>query len=223
MSIKPSLLMLALLPSRLKILILRMRGHQIGKNVRIGFCYLDIRMLCLEDNVSINNFNYFKNLRCLEMKERARIGGWGNWFTASNNNNDGDEGFGCLTIGLGSNITSRHYFDIQGRLTIGSQTLVAGFGSVFYTHTVTPDFDNVNKPIHLGDNCYIGSHCLFLPGATVGSSTFVAAGSVVVKNHEVDTRVLLAGNPAVVKKRYDSEASFFQNDHTGFVPKNLRR
>lgn len=204
-------LLVALLPSKLKILVLKIMGHEIGKNVYIGLSILNIKKITLKDNVKIQSFNYFKNLSYLTMMEKSAISGWGNWFTASKLNYQENEGFGCLTIGEGSSITGRHYFDVPGQIIIGKATLIGGYNSTFYTHTITADIDvtNINKPIVIGDRCYIGSHCMFLPGTAIGSFTFVGAGSVVTKNFMDKNYILLAGNPAMVKKVYPKESKFF--------------
>jgi acetyltransferase-like isoleucine patch superfamily enzyme len=213
------LLIFALLPSPVKVFILRRLGHTIGKNVRIGIVYLDVCKLVLEDGVRIASFNYLKNLRELTMREGARIGGWGNWFTATRFNDEGNPGFGRLIIGRGSDITSRHFFDVQETIEIGDQTLVAGFHSAFFTHTYTPELRNLNRRIKLGDHCYIGSHSIFTPGSGVASCTFVGAGSVVVKDFSPQQpAVLLAGNPAMVRKHYDANLPFFVEDHGSFLP-----
>lgn len=205
-------LLVTLLPSCLKILILRWMGHEIGENVQIGMSVLNIRKIILKDGVRIQHFNYFKNLSKLTMMENSSIRGWSNWFTASKLNYvEDNKGFGCLTIGEGSSILRGHYFDIQESITIGKKTMIAGAKTVFYTHSVTPEMDFINKPIEIGDACYIASHCMLLPGATIGSCTFVGAGSVVTKNYQDKHYVLLAGNPAIVKKIYAEESYLFKN------------
>ncbi|RCJ25526.1 hypothetical protein A6770_27725 [Nostoc minutum NIES-26] len=203
--------LVALLPSKLKILVLRMMGHEIGKNVHIGMSVLNIKKITLKDGVRINNFNYLKNLSHLNMMERSAIEGWLNWLTASNTHNYGQEGFGCLEIGEGTRILSRHYIDIQERVTIGKYSLIAGSNSVFYTHTLIadPNSRGINKPIFIGDRCYVGSHCIILPGSAIGSFTLVGAGSVITKNFSDKNYVLVAGNPATVKKSYSEKSKFF--------------
>jgi acetyltransferase-like isoleucine patch superfamily enzyme len=49
-------------------------------------------------------------------------------------------------------------------------------------------------PITVGDNVWIGSRCLILPGTTIGEGSVVAAMSVV--RGEVPPYTLVAGNPA---------------------------
>lgn len=52
---------------------------------------------------------------------------------------------------------------------------------------------NVRR-IQIGDNCFIGTGAILLPGTTLGSNCIVAAGSVVKGCHP--DGVIIAGNPA---------------------------
>lgn len=54
-------------------------------------------------------------------------------------------------------------------------------------------------PVIIGDDCWIGANAIILPGVTIGNCCVVASGSVVTK--DVPSGVLVAGNPAVIKKR----------------------
>jgi len=58
-----------------------------------------------------------------------------------------------------------------------------------------------HAPIRVGDDVWVGACSVLLPGVTVGDGSVVAAGSVVTR--DVPPRVLVAGAPAVVKKRLD--------------------
>lgn len=217
------LLAFALLPSRWKVWLLRRAGHRVGNNVYIGPVILDVRWISLGDNVSIRGLNLFRNVEKLVMADGARIGGFGNWVTAAAGYRGESPAWGNLTIGRGSVITSRHYFDLQDGITIGSQSLVAGFGSVFYTHGGSPSMSGRVEPISIGSRCYIGSHTMMLPGSKVGDSNYVAARSVVTKDYSESHYTLLGGNPAVVRKTYDPDSAFFVKDHGSFRPHRRRR
>jgi len=49
-------------------------------------------------------------------------------------------------------------------------------------------------PVHVGDDVWIGAHCIILPGVTIGSGAVIGAGSVVT--HDVGPLAVVAGNPA---------------------------
>ena len=60
----------------------------------------------------------------------------------------------------------------------------------------------VKAPVRIGDNCWIGANAIILPGVTIGDMVVVAAGSVVTK--DISSNLMVAGNPAVVKKQLKS-------------------
>src|SRR5262249_4663228 len=55
-------------------------------------------------------------------------------------------------------------------------------------------------PVKICDNVWIRMNAVILKGVTIGESSVVAAGSVVTKNVEPNT--VVAGNPAVVVKKF---------------------
>lgn len=64
-----------------------------------------------------------------------------------------------------------------------------------------------SEPITIGDNCWIGAGAIILPGVQIGNHTVVAAGSIVTKSFS-DTNQLIAGNPAVMKKKLPPYLNF---------------
>ena len=55
---------------------------------------------------------------------------------------------------------------------------------------------------HIGNDVWIGSHCLIKAGVTIGDGAVVGMGSVVTK--DIGPYEVWAGNPAVlIKKRFD--------------------
>ena len=56
----------------------------------------------------------------------------------------------------------------------------------------------------IGNGCWLGARALILPGVTLAEKTLVAAGAVVTKSVE-DSLGLVAGNPAVMKKKLTGE------------------
>ena len=61
-------------------------------------------------------------------------------------------------------------------------------------------FDLVIKPIDIGDNVWIATGSIILPGIKIGEGAVVAAGSVVTK--DVEPWTVVGGNPAkFIKKR----------------------
>lgn len=97
-------------------------------------------------------------------------------------------------VGDDVHITSHHYFDALGGISVGEGTWIAGRDSQFWTHGLAVK----DRSIRIGHHCYIGSAVRFAPGARVGDLVVVGLGSVVSGDTSGSDRVLLAGAPAVV-------------------------
>ena len=54
------------------------------------------------------------------------------------------------------------------------------------------------KNVLIGDNCFIGTNSLIMPGVHIGNECIIGAGSVVTK--DVPDNSIVAGNPARVIK-----------------------
>lgn len=172
-------LFFAALPSSVKVWWLRLRGHAIGKGVRIGFSYLDVRHLVLGDGATIGHFNVLKNVHALHMGEGAVIGQL-NLVTSSEFYQERlGEATASLTLGAHSVITMRHYVDLQAPVRIGAHSILAGLGSVVLTHQKGIANLNEAKPVTIGDRVYVGSNCVVHPGAIVGDHIMIAGGCVV--------------------------------------------
>jgi acetyltransferase-like isoleucine patch superfamily enzyme len=59
-------------------------------------------------------------------------------------------------------------------------------------------------PVIIADNVWIGMNAIILKGVTIGENSVVAAGSVVSKS--VPANTVVAGNPAVIVKSFDSQS-----------------
>lgn len=53
-----------------------------------------------------------------------------------------------------------------------------------------------NRPIHIGNNVWLGSGVMVMPGVSIGDNTVIGAGSVVTKN--IPSNVVAVGNPCRV-------------------------
>jgi acetyltransferase-like isoleucine patch superfamily enzyme len=92
-------------------------------------------------------------------------------------------------------ITSRHYFDLSGSLTLGERSWIAGIDSQFWTHGAGVRERNIK----IGSDCYIGSAVRFSPGSAIGDRVIVAMGSV-VSGVLSESNALVGGVPAKVLK-----------------------
>ncbi|ATL25636.1 putative sugar acetyltransferase [Streptomyces formicae] len=109
-------------------------------------------------------------------------------------------GKGCL-VGRGSHIVAHE------SVTIGDQVFIAPHAYITdQNHTYT-DPDHAigcqpphNRPVRIGDGCWIGAAAVVLPGAQLGRNVAVAAGSVV--RGDFPDHCLIGGVPARILRRY---------------------
>ncbi|GAB3025467.1 hypothetical protein GCM10027051_32750 [Niabella terrae] len=92
-------------------------------------------------------------------------------------------------------------------VTLGNHVQITS-GVRFFTHgggwvlrLQQPDFDSFGKII-VGNNVYIGSCSLIMPGVSIGDNVIIAAGSVVTKS--VPDNCIIGGNPAVIIGDFDN-------------------
>jgi len=109
-----------------------------------------------------------------------------------------------LRIGNNSYIGSRASISVAREVTIGDHCYLAGNISIRDNdgHPMDPvrrrrneaiDKEDV-KPVHIGNDVWIGSGATILKGVIVGDGAVIAAGSVVAKY--VDSFNIVGGNPA---------------------------
>lgn len=199
---------LMFLPSRIKIELLRLRGHHVSRRSRIGLSWLDVQTLRIADGARIGSFNVFKGLAALDMAEEAEIGKF-NQFTASPYYESiGGPAHGRVSLGHGAIVTMRHYFDCQSSISIGADSLVAGIRSVFFTHQKGIRSLNEAAPITIGPRVYVGAACVILPGASVRGRAYLSSGSIIAGNLDQEDAVY-ASPRAVVVKSLSSDAAYF--------------
>lgn len=110
---------------------------------------------------------------------------------------------GRITVGEGCFINRGCYFDATGPIRIGRNVTVGhGVALVTASHAVGGPHARAGavtaRHVNVGDGVWIGANAIILPGVTIGAGSIIAAGAVVTR--DVPGNVLVAGNPAVVKK-----------------------
>ena len=93
---------------------------------------------------------------------------------------------------------------IHKSLTIGDNVKIGGMVLITDTDAHPIDYiarrsstaESKSAPITIGDDAWIGAHCLILKGVTIGERSIIGAGSVVT--HSIPPDCLAAGNPARV-------------------------
>ena len=130
----------------------------------------------------------------------VKLGVWGNEVDVA----------GKITIGDFAMISPGCRISSNSEISIGHSVLMAN--GVYITDSDWHGlYDRVEQPkehtpIRIGDNVWLGDHCIILKGVSIGNNSVVGAQAVVTK--DVPDNVVVAGNPARVVKQLDGERGF---------------
>ena len=107
----------------------------------------------------------------------------------------------CPGLSMGCHIDGRNGIEFGKNVWVGPRVSI-----VSMNHN-SNDFNNYvsTKPIVIGDNCWLATNSVVLPGVEIGDHTVVAAGAVVTKSF-VNGNQVLAGVPARIVKKLDDYA-----------------
>ncbi len=106
---------------------------------------------------------------------------------------------------------------IHGRVTIGKNSFMGPEVAIWTTNhrfdrTDIPMMfqgNQVQKPVFIGNDVWIGTRAILLPGVHVGDHSIIGAGAVVAK--DVPPWAIVVGNPARVV-RYRNSVSNFESE-----------
>ena len=124
---------------------------------------------------------------------------------------------GKFTIGKNSVINSGCYLDNRRGIFIGNNTAIA-HDSKIYTlgHNINSSrFETKGGPVTIGDNCFIFSNVLIMPGVNIGDGAVILPGAVVTKS--VPAYEIYGGNPAKKIKDRNHEIDYLINYNYWFA------
>lgn len=117
-----------------------------------------------------------------------------------------------VRFGSGKNVVIGSYSGLNVGCWIGNDTIIGNdvmFGPEVSILSGGHNFERTDipmreqgatprKPVVIGDDVWIGTRVIILPGIQIGSHSIIGAGSVVTK--DVPEYAVVAGNPATIKK-----------------------
>ncbi|MDH6244469.1 maltose O-acetyltransferase [Mycobacterium sp. OTB74] len=157
--VKNGLLANGLIPSRIRVIILRLTGAEIGRRATIApMCFIGSGPFALGDGSYINYQCFLDTTAGIHIATNTRLG---------------------PRVSI---ITASHLI-----------------GETESTRTERTPATQLNLPVVIGDNVWIGTGAIILPGVTVGNGVVIGAGTVVCADCEPNT--LYAGVPARVVRK----------------------
>ncbi|MGE4159033.1 MAG: DapH/DapD/GlmU-related protein [Planctomycetota bacterium] len=129
----------------------------------------------------------------------------------------GDVPADAITVQIGAGCHMGHRCNLAGiksvviedKVVMGNDVYIADHGHEYRDPNVPVIDQPVTeaKPVRICEGSWLGAKAVILPGVTVGKHAVVGAGAIVTKDVEAFT--VVAGNPAVVVKRYDSHSKIW--------------
>jgi acetyltransferase-like isoleucine patch superfamily enzyme len=120
-----------------------------------------------------------------------------------------NNGVGAVIIGDGTLIGMSNVIigpvEIGNNVIVAQNVVISGLNHEYKDITLPISKQPVTtKPIVIEDDCWIAANAVITSGVTIGKHVVVAAGAVVTRN--VPPHSVVAGNPAVIIKKYDIES-----------------
>lgn len=168
-------------------------GWSVSRSARVGLSLLHGNFVTLEAGCYIGHFNIFKELGEIAFGENVYVKHFNHFFAQDMPEFKTRE----LRVGDRSQIMSHHFFDISGTVRLGTDCIVGGRDSQFWSHSAFGRGTSRQlepRTLQVGDFCYIGARATLVHCAVPNGCT-VAAGAVVNGTFDEEDSVI-AGNPA---------------------------
>lgn len=151
-------------------------------NVRIqGFSFIQSKFIIIQSNSKIYRRCFIKGLSNFEIGANVIFG-----LNASAQARFKDEVYQkqwCkLKIGDNSVVSKKTFFDCTDNITIGSNVVLGGGETKFFTHGYDIQRNRTQGEIRIDNDCYVGACCIFCPGVYLTSNVLICPGTIVYKS-----------------------------------------
>ena len=180
----------------------RLFGWDVRAGARIGLSYIDALHVEIGTDARIGHFNVVRKLNHFAVGRDTYIANFNQAFGVR-----GRPDFPSrLIVGDGVMFMSHHFVDVAGSVRIGHRATVGGRDTHIWSHTLAINADGVQELVAteagIGDGAYLGARVTVV-GCSIPDGAVVGAGAVVSKSFPPQPeRVLIAGNPATIRKAY---------------------
>ncbi|MDD3831510.1 MAG: sugar O-acetyltransferase [Clostridia bacterium] len=124
--------------------------------------------------------------------------------------------WGGAHVHLGERVFANYNLTLvdDGNIYIGDYTMIGPNVTIATaSHPILPNARmkglQYNVDVHIGNNVWIGSNAVILPGVHIGDNTVIGAGSVVTR--DIPSNVIAVGNPCKVLRIIDTEGIDYDN------------
>ncbi len=123
--------------------------------------------------------------------------------------------FGCKNVHFGKNVYANFNLTLVDDtfIYVGDYVMFAPNVTVATAaHPIDPSLREqgyqYNLPVRIGNNCWIGTGAIILPGITIGDNVVIGAGSIVTK--DIPSNVVAVGNPCrVLRQISDRDKEYY--------------
>lgn len=189
--------------SFLRIFFLNILGNKISYKAKIGWGIFLINHIELKAGAKIHSLNFIK-INNLNLNEKAFIkslnyikgpfdiilgskSGIARQNKIRRSSFPITYGVSKLKLGYNTFIVSNNFLDLTRSIIMGDNTQIGGIRTEFWTHGYFHEKQGegrirIDGEIHLGNNVYVGSRCIFNPGVIVKDAINIGGNSVISKN-----------------------------------------
>ena len=126
--------------------------------------------------------------------------------------------WGGKNLHFGNNVYANFNFTVvdDGDIYVGDKVMFGPNVTIATAnHPINPELRETamqyNKPVHIGENVWVGAGVTIVPGVSIGKNSVIGAGSVVVK--DIPDNVVAVGNPCrVIREIGEHDNEYFYRD-----------